>query len=90
MRFIILSAAERREDLNRTRTLARECSGARGLHALLVALPLPVRGGGWLSRTPVDCSRRVVAGARRQHHWGSLAWAWPTLLMMIRRSCRLC
>jgi len=42
------------------------------LHALLVALLLPVRGGGWLSRTPVDCSPRVVAGALRQHHWGSL------------------
>ena len=41
---------------------------ARGLHALLVALLLPVRGGGWLSRTPVDCSPRVVAGALRQHH----------------------
>ena len=47
-------------------------SAARGLHALLVALLLPVRGGGWLSRTPVDCSPRVVAGALRQHHWGSL------------------
>ena len=31
-----------------------------------------MRGGGWLSRTPVDCSPRVVAGALRQHHWGSL------------------
>ena len=57
--------------MNRTRTLA-SAAQARGLHALLVALLLPVRGGGWLSRTPVDCSPRVVAGALRQHHWGSL------------------
>ena len=40
---------------------------ARAVGALL----LPVRGGGWLSRTPVDCSPRVVAGALRQRHWGS-------------------
>ena len=72
MRFILRTVSGGGEDFEPNPNLARECSGARGLHALLVALPLPVRGGGWLLRTPVDCSPRVVAGARRQHHWGSL------------------
>ena len=41
-------------------------------HALLWCSTAAVRGGGWHARIPVDSSPRVVAGALRQHHWGSL------------------
>ena len=76
MRFIMLSATvlglALDGDFEPNPNFGKCSAGGRGLHALLVALLLPVRGGGWLSRTPVDCSPRVVAGALRQHHWGSL------------------